>query len=323
MSKVLILGFTIIFALSGCVASSDVGESPSTSESSGSDNDVDAAESASSVGNGPWSVGETYVAEDYSMTVNSVRTTEGGSYSEPDYAFVIVLDMTIENTSSDSHSVSSLFGFELQGSDDYKYDQSYFAETKGALDGDIAANSKVRGEIAFDVPDLDFYTLLYTHDIFGDAVPFLIVAADLNNGAAEGSNEEPESAASFGVGDMATGDDFTVTLNSARSSRDDSFGGPDNDFYLVVDLTIENTSTEESSVSSLASFEIKGSDLYKYDVGYFADVKGSLDGSILGGSKLRGEIAFDVPTLPFYEFSYTHDFFGETVTFLITESDLG
>lgn len=312
----------MLLTLSGCVVSSESGANEPEDAANSAASESSSQQESTSQGNGPWAVGELYVASDHTVIINSVRTTVESGFSEPDNDFILLIDMTIENTGNDSHSVSSIFGFELQGSDDYMYDQDYFADTKGGLEGEIAPGSKLRGEIAFDVPELEFYSLLYSHDLFADSITFRIAASDLNI-ASSAAPEESNSSVGLGVGDTAEGPGFTITLNSVRSSEEDSFSGPDNDFYLILDMTIENTSDEEASVSSLASFDLKGSDLYQYSVGYFADVKGDLDGSIPAGSKLRGEVAFDVPALSFYEFTYKHDFFGSSVTFLIDESDLG
>ena len=39
--------------------------------------------------------------------------------------------------------------------------------------------------------------------------------------------------------------------------RCSSYNEPDNDFFLVIDATIENMGSEELSVSSILSFDLK------------------------------------------------------------------
>jgi hypothetical protein len=58
-------------------------------------------------------------------------------------------------------------------------------------------------------------------------------------------------------------------------------------------------------------------------VDIFTDTKGSLGGEVMSGSKLGGEIAYDVPVLDYYEFFFEPSFFsGEPITFVINGEDL-
>jgi hypothetical protein len=86
-----------------------------------------------------------------------------------------------------------------------------------------------------------------------------------------------------------------VTFNSVRKDFGNEFMSPENDFHLIADLTVENTTNKEENVSSLLNLSLKDADGYKYSDAIFADTKGTLNGSISAGDKLRGEIAFDVP----------------------------
>jgi hypothetical protein len=137
--------------------------------------------------------------------------------------------VTVENFTDESESLSSLLQTELQGSDDYMYDQALFVDTRGSLDGDIPARGSLRGEIAFDVPELDGYIFLYQPDLFSDSIPFIIYASDIGTGSST-VEESAESSAGFGVGDTISDDDFRITLNSVRTLDEDNFGSsPDND----------------------------------------------------------------------------------------------
>lgn len=332
MKKLLaiLLGIVVALSAAGC-SSGGTEQSPAASnESQQQTNDessnptTDDSDSGESSGDGPFSVGVKYSARDFSVVVNSVRRDEGGDFTSPDYDFYLVLDVTIENFTDESESLSSLLQTELQGSDDYMYDQALFVDTRGSLDGDIPAGGSLRGEIAFDVPELDGYIFLYQPDLFSDSIPFIIYASDIGTGSST-VEESAESSAGFGVGDTISDDDFRITLNRVRTLDEDSFGSsPDNDLFLILDVTIENLEDEETNVSSILSLSLRGSDAYEYDQAIFVETKGSLDGSIRSGGKLRGEIAYDVPTLNFYEFTYEHSLFGGSgVTFVVNSADLG
>jgi hypothetical protein len=112
------------------------------------------------------------------------------------------------------------------------------------------------------------------------------------------------------VGEAVLANGLRVTLNSVTRQGASEFYAPDNDFYLVANFTIENVSNEAANISSFGSFDLQGSDLYKYSLAFGADVKGSLDDAIRAGGSLRGEIAFDVPQLDFYELSFSPSIFN-------------
>jgi hypothetical protein len=115
------------------------------------------------------------------------------------------------------------------------------------------------------------------------------------------------------VGEAVLANGLRVTLNSVTRQEASEFYAPDNDFYLVANFTIENISNEVANISSFGSFDLQGSDLYKYSLAFGADVKGSLDAAIRAGGSLRGEIAFDVPQLDFYELSFSPSVFNTDV----------
>lgn len=131
------------------------------------------------------------------------------------------------------------------------------------------------------------------------------------------------SSDTLGVGQTWSDGNFNVTVNGARKVTTDGLDSPaENDFYLVLDVSIENLTDEEQSFSSLLNFELTGSDGYSYDVAIFVDTKGSLDGSARSGKSLRGEIAYDVAESDSYEFAATPNLFGDTGYFNINGSDI-
>ena len=89
------------------------------------------------------------------------------------------MDLTIANTTDEDLISSTLVSFDLKGSDAYAYDLSIFVDTKGSLDGTVPAGDVLRGEIAFDVQNLESYKLTVTPGFISDSASFEILASDI------------------------------------------------------------------------------------------------------------------------------------------------
>jgi len=114
--------------------------------------------------------------------------------------------------------------------------------------------------------------------------------------AKEETPKEEATPEVFKVGDSVTFDDLIITVNSVRESPGDDFFQPsEGNVFFMVDVTAENTGTEEAAISSMLNTELADSDGYTYNITLTGDVKGSFDGSVGAGRKLRGEVAFEVP----------------------------
>lgn len=114
--------------------------------------------------------------------------------------------------------------------------------------------------------------------------------------------KEPEIR--FLTGDTVKFDDLEITLNGVRTSKGDQYFKPKNAKFLLVELTIENKGDKAANISTLLSMSLYDADSFKSDIAIFTDSKGSLDGEIAAGRKLRGEVAFDVHDSAYYEFVY-------------------
>jgi hypothetical protein len=123
--------------------------------------------------------------------------------------------------------------------------------------------------------------------------------------------EIPSSLQSGRIGEKVTGEGFELTLNTAKYQKGGEYFEPENDFYLVLNFTVENTSEDPLSLSSWGNFELQGSDLYIYSLALGAETKGTLDSDIAPGGSLRGEIAFDVPSLDSYEVRFKPEMFSD------------
>mgnify|MGYP000459160260 CR=1 FL=1 len=335
MKKLLAIS-AISLSLTSCASASDVEENSSVDETSSSSTENSAAtederdSGGDEQGSGSAGVGDTIEGDDFTIKLNSIRTTDEGTLgSGPDEEIYLVADISITNLTDEAETVSSLLSFELQGADGFQYDQALFVDTKGSMDGDLPPQGLLRGEIAYDVPILDSYTISYQHSLFSDAVYFEFGLDDAPSAESaaetEASSESAGGTGSFAsVGDTVLAGDFEITLNSVQTLSSGSLTDPDNDFFLLIDATVANNSGEDTTISSLLSFDLRGSDGFSYDIDIFAPEKGSLDGDVRAGGILRGQIAFDVVNLDYYDFTFEPSLLGsEQARFRINSSDLG
>jgi len=147
--------------------------------------------------------------------------------------------------------------------------------------------------------------------------------ATQDSGEPEAANK-PASSDVAGVGDTITISNVDFTLNSAEASTEGQLAtSPDEDMFLILDLTVVNNSSDEIALSSILSFSLKGSDSYEYDLALFVETKGSLDTTVAPGSTVRGQIAFDVPELDSYEFSVTPGLLSDNGYFRVTAGEIG
>lgn len=155
--------------------------------------------------------------------------------------------------------------------------------------------------------------------------------------SAESSNESGNTAnadskdVTFGIGDTADFDGVQVTLTSAILSKGDGqFVTPDDGkYFLELVFDIDNQSSSDISVSSVASFEAYCDDfsLNQDFMGYQApevDGIGQLDGSVAAGKKMNGVISYQVPQdFTNFEISYAPSFWGSNkATFSFTSADV-
>lgn len=89
------------------------------------------------------------------VTLLSVKETKGSSYAKPDSGNTFVLlELEIENNSSGELNISSILSFDAY-CDGYTCDYSFIAtmNTSRQMDGTIASGKKMKGQVAFEVPE--------------------------------------------------------------------------------------------------------------------------------------------------------------------------
>lgn len=98
-------------------------------------------------------IGDSVEADQMVFTVNGVREIPGNEFFKPQEGNIYyAIDVTVENKSNESKAVSSVMMFDLIDSEGYSYNITIGPETKGQLDGEIAAGRKLRGELAYEIP---------------------------------------------------------------------------------------------------------------------------------------------------------------------------
>lgn len=115
-------------------------------------------------------VGEPVMLNGWAVTVNGVKTSQGSDFNQPQHSGDIFLwvDVTVENHTGSSQTVSSLGQFSLKDESGQTYNETIDSDAPASPDGDLANGKKLRGTLVYEVPgatktvEFDF-----TPDAFG------------------------------------------------------------------------------------------------------------------------------------------------------------
>lgn len=111
----------------------------------------------------------------------------------------------------------------------------------------------------------------------------------------DSSTEDIVGTEVFNMGDTVKMGSLEYTVHGVRTDKgSDIFGADEGNKYVYIDVTVENIGNEEEHVSSLMQFSLVDMDGVSQDIAIGADGKGSVDGSIGSGRKLRGELTYEV-----------------------------
>ncbi|MFZ5815366.1 MAG: DUF4352 domain-containing protein [Bacillota bacterium] len=114
-----------------------------------------------------------------------------------------------------------------------------------------------------------------------------------DGGQARSERPQPQV---FAVGDTIKMGDLQFTVNSVRTTKGEGFvRAKDGNVYVLVNATVENIGDKPAAISSLLMFKLQDGDGYQHNITIYPDAKGSLDGEVAPGRKMRGELAFEVP----------------------------
>jgi len=231
------------------------------------------------------------------LTVNNIRDSKGNEIFKPDEGNIFkIVDITINNISNEFYSVSSFWGFEIKDSEGYTYSTTFGAETKGSLDGMIPPGMKMKGEIAFEIPEnVSATNLFFDYELWNDGQINFVLNQEFVD---EGIYDNPaETIEIHDIGEILEFRNSEVTVNSIRYDQGGQYFGPEEGYeYAVVDITIENISDDSISLSSLLSYSMVDDEGYYYSISMIAETKGTIDGEVSAGQSKRGEVAFEIPS---------------------------
>src|SRR5699024_6961654 len=110
----------------------------------------------------------------------------------------------------------------------------------------------------------------------------------------EQNDEDKEEKLS--IGDTVMFDDLKITLNEVRIAEGGEFDEPEEDQFIVANMTIENEGDDEENICSIKNIELKDDEAYSYTTTILTEeTNGQPDGAIEPGGKMKGESPFDVP----------------------------
>ena len=103
-----------------------------------------------------YGLGDSVTLDNLTITLNAVLSIEPTDFWKPDDGNKFIgLDVTLENVGATAVTVSSLVQMELVDSSGFTYDVDMMAELAADVsgpDGEIAAGTKKRGIVGFQVP---------------------------------------------------------------------------------------------------------------------------------------------------------------------------
>ncbi len=193
---------------------------------------------------------------------------------------VLVANFIIENYGDSDINISSLLSFSAKKEDGTKLEAEIFDCGTSSLDGSVLPGDRLRGDICWSgASPEDGIKIYYEASLFGEGA----VVWNATEGVSESlSLSDMELKVDvFGVGDVIQVEDHTIVLNSIE------FRGN----ILQANFTLENQGSSDIAVSSMLSFSAKKYDGSKLEQEIF-DCGSSLDGSVIPGDKLRGDICW-------------------------------
>ena len=162
-------------------------------------------------------------------------------------------------------------------------------------------------------------------------------AEEANNNNGDSSNSEENNANNdetaneeevvekedLGIGATVDFNGLHVTLNGAKKYEGDGdWEVPDNDYYVIVDISIENNTDEPANISTMLQMDLMDPSGYAQDMDIMVDTRGSLDGEVGAGRTMAGEISFDADESDFYEFIFQDPFMSGQAIWKIEASEL-
>lgn len=114
------------------------------------------------------------------------------------------------------------------------------------------------------------------------------------------SSQSKKKAQVYGIGETVEVDGLKITVNSSQDTDEaDQYHNAsklnEGETYNILDVTVENDTDEEVTISSMMSFDIKDENGRKGSYVMATRNNGQMDGKVLPGDKLSGELVYQVP----------------------------
>jgi hypothetical protein len=162
-----IIGVLVVI---GAIANS-MNPSPSPSGARRSDAAAEAPDQGSAPVSTVYRIGQPVAVGSVTFTVLSVRTIPPSEYFQPEPGSQFVgVNIEAFNNGTETETVSSLAQFSIRDRNGQRYDQTITDAAAASLDGSVPPGSRLRGEIAYEVPAGAFGLQLIITDFFAEAV---------------------------------------------------------------------------------------------------------------------------------------------------------
>lgn len=250
-----------------------------------------------------FAVGDTIRVGNVEITVLGYRISEGESFFTPGNGNIFYLiDVAVANTGDSAESISSMLMFDLRDSDGFSHNLSFSALSmgRGSVDGAVLPEKVIRGELGYEIPaDPAGYELQINPQVFGRSGVFS-VDMDLTSDtpANPDSLRSARAGSELSIGQTFTAGNLEFVVNGIRTDSGEGFMRPDegNTFFLV-DVSVTNNGSEAVSISSMLMFTVRDSYGFSHSlsIGAVSAGNGSLDGDIMAGRTLRGELGYEIP----------------------------
>jgi hypothetical protein len=195
---------------------------------------------------------------------------------------LLIATFLVGNASDSDETISSMVSFSARKPSGEDLEQDVM-ECSPALDGTVVPGDKIKGQICWSgaEPGSKIY---YDASLFGAGM----IVWEITESTPATEMDFPEISAlkikqqTFKAGDIVEVSDHMITLNTLTNQ-----GG-----MLKANFTIENNGAEDVNVSSLISFAARNPDGTALSQNLF-DCGSSLDGSVIPGDKLKGDICWE------------------------------
>lgn len=106
-----------------------------------------------------------------------------------------------------------------------------------------------------------------------------------------------QAAKTWKVGDLVAIGGWEVQVHSAKTAQGGEFSTlKSGDVYLLIDVTVTNKTGQSQTFSSIGQFSVKDATGQTYTQTIDTDAPNAPDGAVANGSKLRGTLAYEVPS---------------------------